>query len=151
MLSPLSLYLVAASYQSIFKISEDESLALAKITKGYAFGYQALGDILYRSHKAKIDKEVLREFDNKLAEWSYEMIWSELSDREKQILTLIAKKKGSNQSLMKELNISKGNLAIYKKQLANEGLIDVKQRGVSSFMLPRFDNFILFQKKLLEM
>lgn len=82
--------------------------------------------------------------------WSYNITWSELTEREKRHLFLIAGGNDDNQSLIKKLNISKDNLAIYKAQLAKQGIIDIETRGKSKFALPRFDSFVLFQKKLLD-
>lgn len=53
--------------------------------------YQLLGDIIFRTGEKTASQRVLREFDVKLGEWSYEIIWSELSEQEKKILSLIAK------------------------------------------------------------
>ncbi len=149
-LPPLSLHQIATSYQNVFALSIDESLSLSKLTGGYALAFQILGDILYRSGKRKIDAELLSDYDARLAEWSYEFIWSELTDQEKKVMTFIAHGKDGNQELMDELSISKGNLAIYKQKLAKEGLLDVSTRGKSRFILPRFGEYILFQEKLAE-
>ena len=46
--------------------------------------------------------------------------------------------------------MSKGNLAIYKKQLSQEGLLNVSIRGKLQFSLPRFDRYVILQKKLEE-
>lgn len=83
----------------------------------------------------------------KLSQWSYEIIWSELTGKEKEILTYMADGFLSNQELMEKLNTSKGFLAIYKKKLSDEGLIDVSIRGKSSFSLPRFDHFIKMKEE----
>lgn len=52
-LSPLSIFSIASSHKYIFDIDDDESISLAKATKGYAFAYQVLGDILFRYHKTR--------------------------------------------------------------------------------------------------
>lgn len=149
-LPPLSLYAIASSYQETFVISEEESFKLAKLTKGYAMAYQLLGDIIFRAKEKTISQKVLKEFDVKLSEWSYEIIWSELSNQERNILVLIADGHSTNQKIMEELNISKGNLAIYKKRLSDEGLLNVGTRGNASLSLPRFDYFIKTRRQLLE-
>lgn len=150
-LSPLSIQAIAISYQNNFDISESESLRLAKTTKGYALAYQILDDILYKSIEKNLNSKVLKEFDLKLSEWSYEIIWSELTIKEKQILSIIADGFSSNKDLMEKLNdTSKGNLAIYKKKLAQEGLINVSVRGKCTFTLPRFAEFIHMRKQLID-
>ncbi len=147
-LSALPLLSIANSYQETFAISEKESFVLAKATKGYAFAYQVLGDILFRNNKHSIDDAVLKEFDTKLNDWSYKIIYSELSDKEKKIMSSIARGADSNQELMKQLNMSKGNLAIYKKKLIDEGLLIASSRGKIEFTLPRFDVFVQMREAL---
>ncbi len=149
-LPPLSLSSIAASYRSVFAFTDDEALSFSKLTNGYALAFQVLGDILYQSKKREADKELLADYDSKLAEWSYDIIWSECTEQDKKIMSLIAHDKDDNQTVMETLSISKGNLAIYKQKLAKEGLIDVSKRGQMSFILPRFKEFILFQEKLAE-
>lgn len=149
-LSPLSMPSIASSYQETFKIDEKQSYDLAKLTKGYALAYQILGDILFRNNKKEVDSSILKEYDIKLNDWSYEMIWSELTESEKKILTAIANNKFNNQEIMGELNISKGNLAIYKKRLIDEGLINNLSRKALEFSLPRFDQFIITRNKYIE-
>lgn len=149
-LPPLSIRSVASSYQDTFGITEEESIRLAKLTKGYAMAYQVLGDILFRTGEKSATKAVLKEFDDKLSEWSYETIWSKLSNQERKILSLVAMGRSSNQSLMEELQISKGNLAVYKKKLADEGLLNVSVRGKASLALPRFDCFVRDRRKFVD-
>lgn len=149
-LSPLSIPSIAYSYQTTFNISDEESIRLAKFTKGYAMAYQLLGDILFRNKTVSLTKEVKKEFDLKIGDSSYEIIWRELTENERNILTCIAKGDTTNEEIMSKLSISKGNLAIYKKRLDEEGIISTKIRGKSEFLLPRFEDFILFKEKILE-
>lgn len=98
-----------------------------------------------------MNSKALKEFDLKLSEWSYEIIWSELTIKEQQILSLIADGFSSNKDLMEKLSdTSKGNLAIYKKKLAQEGLINVSVRSKCTFTLPRFAEFIHMRKLLID-
>lgn len=149
-LSPLSMLAIAQSYETVLDVDEETALSFAKLSKGYALAYQVLGDILFEKEKKTISNEVLREYDKNLAEWSYDIIWSELTLKEKEILALMAQGFSTNQAIMDKASMSKGNLAIYKKQLNQEGLVDVSVRGRLQFSLPRFDKYVLFQKKLEE-
>ncbi|MBO4541236.1 MAG: winged helix-turn-helix transcriptional regulator, partial [Bacilli bacterium] len=148
-LEPLPLTSIARSYAEIFSIDESSAAALAKATLGYAFAYQVLGTILFRDGKKEIDKKVNWELDELLQNRSYEIIWSECSQKEKEILFLIANGKTQNQEIQDALGISKGYLATYKDRLKKDGLIDVSSRGKNSFALPRFQQFVLLKQSLL--
>lgn len=147
-LSSLPLLAVAQSYEDVFDITEENALTLAKMTKGYATAYQLLGDILFERSEKKITPEVLRLYDKGLAEWSYDIIWPERTPKEKEILLLVMEGASSNKEVVEKLSMSKGNLAIYKKQLSLEGLLDVSVRGKASFVLPRFDRYVRIRKEL---
>lgn len=142
-LQPLPLLSVAKSYQKVFSIDEKEAASLAKLTNGYAYAYQLLGNLLCSAGKKKVDEAILSSFDEALQNGAYSIIWRDLTPREKEILVLIAEQKDQNAEIQDSLNISKGNLAVYKKRLSDKGLIDVSTRGKTTFALPRFDVFVL--------
>lgn len=146
-LSPLNLRSIAYSYINQLSMDEDDAIEAAKITKGYAFAYQLIGYILFKENKKKVDKTVLQELDLLLDERSYSKIWSELTNREREIVSLIAHNKSSNKEILEALNMKSNSLSTYKISLSKKGIIDVSQRGVSSFMLPRFKEFIKFYEK----
>ena len=146
-LPPLFLKAIALSYQETFHVKEDESIKLAKATKGYAMAYQILGDILFRTKKVSLTQKVLQEYDLNLGQWSYEIIWSELTEKEKEILSLIADGICTNKDLQDHLNVNKGCLSIYKKKLSQEGLLNTSIRGKSELALPRFGQFIQMKKE----
>ncbi len=112
--------------------------------------FQVLGDILFRSNKKAIDQAVLEEYDNRLSEWSYDIIWKDLSKREKQILSLVSEGKTTNEQILQSLGISKQSLANSKKELGDEGIIESSTRGSFEFALPRFCSFIKLRKILEE-
>lgn len=146
-LMPLSLRSIAYSYINQLNMEEDDAIEAAKITKGYAFAYQLLGYILFKNDKRHVDKSVLQELDLLLDERAYSKIWSELTNREKEIVSSIANNKTSNKELLEALNMKSNSLSSYKISLSKKGIIDVRKRGVASFMLPRFKEFIKFNEK----
>lgn len=147
-LSPLNIRAIAYSYIDLLGMKEEAAIEAAKITKGYAFGYQLLGYILFNQKKEAVDEQVLREFDLSLDERSYSKIYSELTNKEKEIVHAIANGNDTNEKVMKALNMKSNALAVYKITLNKKGLLDVSTRGKLEFLLPRFEQFVLFQEKL---
>ena len=129
-------------------MSENEAIKAAKITKGYAFGYQLLGYIMFNQKKTIVDEQVLREFDLALDEKSYSKIYSELTNKEKEIVHAIANGNNTNEKVMSILDMKSNALSVYKQTLNKKGILDVSIRGKLEFVLPRFGNFVLFQEKL---
>ena len=148
-LKSLSLAAIYESYKSTFNISEDEAIKLAKTTRGYALAYQILGDILFRTGEKTLTKKVLSEFDLKLNDWSYKIIWSGLSNEEKRVLLcMVDNASFNNNELMEKLNMEKNTFSVYRSRLIKEGLIEATIRGKMSFSLPRFAEFIKLTRKL---
>lgn len=77
-LEPLNLNLIALKYQEVFNLSEAEAKKMAKLSGGYAFGFQTLG-YLTVEHNGDY-KKAINEYKIYLEEYSYDKIWSELSE-----------------------------------------------------------------------
>lgn len=144
-LKPLQLTAVAASYTKIFSISPLQAAELAKLTCGYAFGYQALGNILFNEGKKCADDAVLEQYDALLFNMAYEFIWSETTQAEKEIMKAIAKGFVSSSSLAKTLKVEPNWLSTYKKRLEEKGILNDASRGQYQFLLPRFKEFVLLR------
>lgn len=149
-LNKLNLRAITLSYMDIFNISEDDALVLAKQTNGYAYGYQLLGSILYKSNKTKVDDEVLNNYDVLLEDNCYSMIWDALSNSEKIILYAIVDTQGKISEVIKNSGFNNSYIQVYKKKLTKKGIIEDSTRGRMVFCLPRFKEFVEFQKKLEE-
>ena len=145
-LNPLNLRAISLSYSEVFRISIEESLKLAKTTGGFAFAYQLLGSLLYEHKKSAADAKIIKEYDLVLDEMVYSKIFSELTCKEKDLLIAIANGNDTNQKVMEALKMTGGGLAIYKKRLADKGLIDRSSRHDLKFMLPRFKEFLKFKE-----
>lgn len=145
-LSPLNLFSVALSYKKYLKTNEVEAAKLAKLYKGYAYAYQLLGSIVYEKG---LSEESLEEYDQKLGDNAYSLIWEQLSEKEKEILFALTD--GESQSaLAKSLHLSNGAIQVYKKRLNEKGVLDKSRRGQMDFLLPRFKEFVRWQKLLEE-
>ena len=139
-LSSLNMVSIFNSYKRVFSLDEGEAMELAKFTKGYAFAYQLLGNILYESKDKKITEAVISEFDELIYDRAYSIIYSELSNAEKEIIKA-AIVDPSNEHVMKEAHISSPQLSIYKKRLCSKGVIDSNKEAVV-FSLPRFKEIV---------
>jgi len=142
-LSPLSLPRIADSYCTIFDIPLESGAQLAKVTAGYAYAYQLLGNILFRDNKKAVDNKVLKELDEKLEEGCYHFLWTDLSQKEVLILRLIAHGHTVSSAIQELMAVNKGYFSVYRKRLIDCGLIKEAGRGKVAFALPRFKEFVL--------
>ncbi len=145
-LEPLSIYDIIYSYKKLLNLSEDEAIKYAKHTKGYAYGYQLIGSLLFQNGK---DANILEEYDRKLIKNSYSLSWEMLTPREKDFLFALAKT-SSQKEICKLVKMSNGNLQTYKTRLLDKGIILSGGRGKIEFALPRFKEFVQLEERLNE-
>ena len=87
--------------------------------------------------------EILPEYDQYLEEYVYSKIWSELSEKDKEILQkLAACGEISVKNLREQLGMSSEQFSVYRERLKRKGVIDTRQYGKVSMALPRFEEFI---------
>lgn len=140
---------ITLSYENIFNLQTEDALKLTKITNGYAYGYQLLGNLLFKNNTTKINKKILSDYDLLLEDNVYAKIWSSLSKKEKEICFAICKT-SKVALIISYANITNSSLQVYKKRMEKQGIIDTSSRGSISFTLPRFKEFVEFQEKLLK-
>ena len=141
-LDELNIKSISNSYKKIFNIDETESNKLAKFTNGYAYAYQLLGSLIYEKNSKFLDEDTIDRFDELIYERSYNIIYGELTKREKEIL--IASISNSSNSAIKEaLGISASQLTNYKNVLFLKGII-TKDKNNVILKLPRFNEYIRF-------
>ena len=88
-LKPLKLDKIKDVYKKTFAVSDDEALKMAKLTKGYPFGFQALGAIYWEYRDNSTFDEIVGIFDGTLEDYVYNAVWSELSESEKLVIKAI--------------------------------------------------------------
>jgi len=149
-LQKLSLKEISIQYKHELNIDEKTSINLAKITNGYAYGYQLLGNLMYKNGCVSLNEDILDKFDSILDENVYSKIWENLTKNERNILFALEESKdGSVKEILEITKLTNSALQVYKKNLSNKGLIDCSTRGQISFSLPRFKEYTNFQKQLL--
>ena len=122
------------------------AIKLSKMTMGYAYGYQLLGNLLYKNDK-KLTDELIEKYDYALESNVYSFIWKGLSKKDKQILTVIAEGNTEVSKIIAAADINNSTLQVYKSRLHKAGLVDVTTRGMITFALPRLREYILLQKE----
>ena len=147
-LEPLSIGAIASSYAKVFDMDREEAGNMAKLTKGYPFAYQVLGYLFWDSREKKRNskiEDVIPEYDHMLEEYVYEKIWSELSQKEKDIIAILAENESTKVIDIRErLNFKSNEMSVYRDRLKKRGIIDVSSYGSISLKLPRFGEVISY-------
>lgn len=145
-LGPLSLAAIAGRYRELLGVDEEQSRLLAKETKGFAYAYQLLGFLLYRENEKTITSRILTLFDQYLAEYVYDEMYRELTEKEKTILFSLAKGNDEIDRLKEGLGLSPQYLNVYRTRLIKKGILYSPSRGRLAFALPRFKEYLVFQE-----
>ncbi len=141
-LKPLNINTISANYQKTFKIAESQSLAMAKLTKGYSFAFQVLGHFTWK--KDGDYKQALPDYQQYLEDYVYEKIWSEMSAGDKKLAYGIAKSEtGKAKEIKEELGIENNEYTPYRDRLVKRGLVDGSEHGRLKFTLPLFERYVI--------
>lgn len=145
-LEPLDLSAIALRYRKIFELKKDDSIVLAKWTKGYAFAFQVLGKLFFNSGDREHPEDILPLYESELIRYSYRKIWSELSKKDKDIAIAMVEINGgenvSKQQLMEKTGLGSAMINRYQGRLKEQGVLTSPQAGTYSFALPMFQNFV---------
>ena len=145
-LSALNISAITQSYSEIFNVPEDVALALANLTKGYAYAYQVLGYLLYKSDEYKISNKLIIEYDQYLQEFVYDKLWSEFSPIEQKIVSSMEKEEERVKDVIVKNDMTNEYFSIYRDRLIKKGIIYSPSYGVIRLTLPRFLEFIKMKK-----
>ena len=139
-LEPLNTLQMSHYFEEVLEITEKEALEMAKFTKGYSYAFQVIGYLKYEN-KSKSLKELTRQFDEYMEEYSYEKIWSELSIKDREIVELLINSqegKMTVKDIKNMTNLTSQSFPTYKRRLAGSGVISVDTYGYCELALPRF-------------
>lgn len=140
-LKPLSIPLISQKYREVFGLTEEESITMAKATKGYPFAYQVLGHLCW-INKKKWD-QLIPQYDTYLEEYVYDKIWSELSPKDKDVLYAMSGKPRSKVNEIRNiLQMSSNGFTVYRNRLLRKGVVYSPEYGSLAFPLPRFREFV---------
>lgn len=143
-LGPLNTGTISESYQQVLNLDLNTALAMAKLTRGYAYAYQLLGYLCWENPGDY--QAIIPQFRQYLEEYVYEKIWSELSHKDKQLAAAIARcDDGRIATIRAALDVDTNAFNPYRQRLINRGLVNGEERGFLRFTLPLFERFVLEQ------
>ncbi len=141
-LKPLNLQAIASEYKKIFSLDNENAKNMAALTRGYPFAFQVLGYLTWQNNGTY--ENVLDRYELYLSEYVYDKIWSELSQKDREVARGIATAgEGSTKLIREQLNMTQNEFNPYRKRLLKNGLIYADTRGSVRFTLPLFDKYCL--------
>ncbi len=144
-LEPLNSLQMAHYFEEVLNISETEATEMAKFTRGYSYAFQVIGYLKFENPDMPL-KELSRSFDEYMEEYSYEKIWSELSIKDREIVTLLINSENGSlrvKDIKQMTNLTDQSFPTYKRRLSGSGIISVDTYGYCELALPRFKEIAL--------
>ncbi len=148
-LSKLNLRAISLSYKKHLGLNDKEAVELAKRTNGYAYAYQLIGNALYKNNTKVLGEDEMEYVDLELENNVYGKIWESMSPTDKKVAFSMLKY-SSVSDIIKDLGMNNAKFQVYRRRLIDSGVVDDTMRGYLVFSLPRFKEFVEFQKALLD-
>lgn len=154
-LSPLNYFDIRAQYQRTLskrdpQISPEVVRRVALLADGYAYAFQLLGFLLWRTPNEHITEQtvddVLPEYQAQLSRNAYSKMLEELSMVDQQFVIAMAKAPEypvSTTYLGKVLAKKPGYIGVYRRRLIDSQIITTAGFGKIKFALPLFKEFLL--------
>lgn len=145
-LQPLDKLAISDEYRQFLQINDQKLMRqLVQMTKGYAFAFQLLGQLLYPLMPIDEQKiqQIKQRYFNKLANDVYVKIFADLSPNEQRYLINM-----NNQMSVSEIAKlwqvkSLASVSQYRKILQTKGIVSPDSpRGKLYFALPEFDQYL---------
>lgn len=141
-LSPLELSTVRQEYSRVFSLPSETVMGMSKLTNGYSYAFQLLGDLVWKNNM-EYTEDLLNEYDSALAEYSYDKIYSEMSNKDVFFMEVITKNHFSTvRELVDELGITLQEFSVYRDRLIKSGILYSPKRGYFEIALPRFGEYL---------
>ena len=153
-LSPLDFYDIRAQYQRVFSkrdsdVSSKVIRRAAQLTDGYAYAFQLMGYLLWRSTDHPITDQtvddVLPEYQAQLSRNAYSKMFEELSPVDRRFVIAVAQSPEypvSAKYLGKGLKQKPGYIGVYRRRLIDSQIITAAGYGQVKFALPLFRKFV---------
>ena len=146
MLGPLNYTAIRKQYMDTFHLSMEEAEKMTGLTRGYPFAFQVLGYLYWENRALKPLEDILPEYDQYLEEYVYSKIWSELSELDQRVLVEMAVSGETKvKNIRDRLGMKSELFSVYRERLKRKGVLDTGKYGEVSFILPRFEEFVMVQ------
>lgn len=136
------------AYQTVFDSNFEVAHQMARMTNGYSYAFQLLGDVYYRYLKRKQLSPTLenldaikKQYEITLFNNAYQKIFAGVSETDrKYLVTILNHPKLSDSAQV--MGKSMGYVSQYRKRMIDRKIIKPSTYGKVQYTLPLFDKFI---------
>ncbi|MBR0172660.1 MAG: ATP-binding protein [Lachnospiraceae bacterium] len=137
-LEPLSMFQIRKKYRDVFALDDETAASMSTLTRGYAFAFQAFGNVYWEMRdKADMD-EILSKLDDMLDDFVYRKIWDSLTGKERDIILAMSEGETRTGDICNVISMTSGSFSQYRDNLIRRGILFSPRHGYVSLTLPRF-------------
>ena len=134
----LNLHDVKRMYKTLIGIDDETAGRLSELSKGYAFGYQMLGDEFFGKKDGETLDDVLNSFDLRIAP-TYDLLWETLTPAERGVVKEVAfSESGKREELAKKIK----GFSQHRHNLIKKHIVNGNGLGELRIELPRFRDIV---------
>ena len=137
----LNLHSMSQKYRQLLGISHEDAVALSKFTKGYAYGYQVLGEICFNHQKYVIDEEIEAEFDETIGS-QYDLIWTTMTQSEQDFIKIVTNTDTHAVADIKRAMNNTNSFNSLRDRLIKKHILVSPSYGCLEVPLPRFKEYV---------
>lgn len=141
-IKPLNKYDITYMYEKLLSIDSEEAKRIGTMTNGYAYAYQVLGSLYFSKKNNEKIEDIISDYERILFRDSYELIWKNLTNSERELVRCICRTKNGRAEDIKALMSNPATYPVYRERLIRKHLVDGDTRGVLKIRLPRFDRYV---------
>ena len=142
-MEPLMIRRMQEDYTQTLEVDSETALTMARETRGYPYAFQLIGYFTWLNH-GKYTEDVRKEWRARLSDYAYDIIWKQLSEKDRLVAYGIAKTTSHKTSDIREsLGFSQNEFNPYRKRLLKKGLVKSDHWGELTFTLPYFEAYVL--------
>ena len=141
-IKPLNKYDMTYMYEKLLGIDSEEAKKIVTMTNGYAYAYQVLGSLYFSKKNNEKIEDIIPDYERILFRDSYELIWKNLTNSEKELVRCICRTKNGRAEDIKAMMSNPAAYSVYRERLIRKHLVDGDTRGVLKIRLPRFDKYV---------
>lgn len=104
-------------YKNKLSIESAEARNMAKITKGYAYAFPKLGSLYFKKKPLEILEDILPELKAELFAYSYEKIWEEMTEADRNLVRVLTEKSEyKREEVLKLMGEQSGTTILQKEE-----------------------------------
>ncbi len=138
----LNKYDITYMYEKLLGVDQEEAKKIWALTCGYAYAYQVIGSLYFSKKTAETLDDIVPDFDRILFKDSYDLIWKNLTNAEREFIRCIFKSENGRTENIKKLMSNPATYPVYRERLINKHLVDGETRGYLKIRLPHFDKYV---------